>query len=499
MAKKLDLETLDLAPVQETAKLDLEPLDLEPVEEKPETTLLDKLNAGLQGFGQGATFGYLPQLQALADPALAKVYDWTTGSNVSEDLGDYTQRRDDAIKRMDEVRKKNPMAFGTGELTGGLTSAFLPGGAVKTASLPLKMLAAGGAGAAQSFIQNPGDVEGVVNPWQLGDRGENALTGGAISAVVPALPRVGKFLRNQGEELAFKALGPFAAEAKKALARDKVRDIGAAVLKEKIPGILPRSNKKMGELLENSVEKSGQAVNDFIAQADKTQAFPISKTEMGDILRKKLLKPSEAVGDVAGANARNKGFGKMIENFENGAGETVMDNAKRSTVKKPQKGIKAWWETSKVADDLSGWNKDTRISPLTPAEEYNRALSDTVKEGFDRVGDYRKVSQPYSNLKEALKITQKREGHDLARQLTSPWALTALGGVGGATQGDNWEQRAENALYGALLGKSIRGAEKLYKQGGSRLLNRAGRMLEGTQISNPWLVPSIVRTQQGDE
>lgn len=678
--KKIDFEPIAFEPEDSGSKIDFEPIAFEPEAAPKENTILDKMKAGVTGFGQGATFGYLPQLQAISEPALAKIYDWVTGSNVSEDLGDYTARRDSAIKAMDQIRKENPLAFGTGELTGGLTSVFLPGGALaKGASIPAKMLASGAAGAAQSFAQNPGDVEGVVNPWQLGDRVENAAVGGTISSVMPALPKVGKFLRNQGEELAFQSLGPFAAEAKKALAKDKVQDIGAAVLKEKIPGILPRSNKTMGELLENSVEKAGKRVNDFIENANTTQSFPAQKSEMADVLRRKLLKSDKAVGDVAGANQRNSAFMDMIDEFENSGSKNItgtktvksmqpkgeqwnsatqklerqaadplpdvpfsetlkVQNAKmvdveppadipfsetlqtktpipgsktntdivnpsnlktekvpemkyksgtqttkgsmpgdveidpytlkqkkkapakelkfdsgtqtinskisgntevdprtlkqvkkqlpkkelefeqvsrKETVNAPKveidpytlkqkkskgKSIKDWWETSKVADDLSGWNKDTRVNPLTQTEEYNRALAETIKENFDKVGNYRDVSVPYSNLKEALKITQKREGHDLARQLTSPWALTALGGVGGATQGDNWEQRAENALYGAMVGKSIRGAEKLYKQGGSRLLNRTGRMLEGSGMlsDNPWLVPSLVRTQQGD-
>jgi hypothetical protein len=146
--------------------------------------------AALEGFGETATMGYLPQIQAAVEPAQNKLMELITGKKV--DSGDYLQRRDENLRRQKSLSEENPMASMAGKLAGGVaSSAILPGGAaggIGKAALQ---------GAATGALYNPGDKEGEMGGLQLADRGTGAMVGGAVGGTMGALQKGVSALSNK--------------------------------------------------------------------------------------------------------------------------------------------------------------------------------------------------------------------------------------------------------------------------------------------------------------
>lgn len=162
--------------------------------DKTPSTVAD---TALQGFGNGAAFGYAPELQAIAEKPLANLYDAVTGSHVSDDTSDdYVERRDAWSKRQADLNQKNPGTALVSNLAGGIASGIATGpllgslGKVAPAATTLGKVgqaarAAGRIGAVYGAVQNPGNVEGVLSPLQLEDRIEGAGKGALFSAAIP--------------------------------------------------------------------------------------------------------------------------------------------------------------------------------------------------------------------------------------------------------------------------------------------------------------------------
>lgn len=209
------------------------------------TPLRSAANA-VEGFGSGASLGYLPQMSgaleeagkqvgSVKDKALDAVglgklasQDFNLrkeGFNVP-DLDGYTAGRDAMVRRLDAAQQENPWIYGTGAVAGGVASAAAPGlaaskllasgqllrlGTVGKLAQAIaqatgkagsggKLLQAMGAGKAYGALANPGDKPGVIDPLQMDQRGENAETGALLGAAGhaagPAIEAGGNTLYN---------------------------------------------------------------------------------------------------------------------------------------------------------------------------------------------------------------------------------------------------------------------------------------------------------------
>jgi hypothetical protein len=150
----------------------------------------------LESFGNGATLGYLPHLQALAEPVTNAIGKAVTGQDVTSD--DYVDARDKNIKRMAEQRSEHPLNAGLGTLAGGLAlSPLAPESAATTVAGKVGHGVAVGAGFGAAA--NPGDTEGEVSPLQLKGRAGNAaigaFTGGTISGGLAGAKALGEMMR----------------------------------------------------------------------------------------------------------------------------------------------------------------------------------------------------------------------------------------------------------------------------------------------------------------
>ncbi len=168
---------------------------------------LKPAEAFTEGFGQTATMGYAPQLQAatqqlMPDPS-ADVDEQlkAQGFNIQQPENTYVAARDRFIDRGNQLQKEQPLAMGTGQVVGAINNAILTGAglgkvAPGLASKAMSLKGALGKGAATTglmgAIYNPGDETGVVhNPIegdvQAGDRAKNAAMSAAVSLPLSAV------------------------------------------------------------------------------------------------------------------------------------------------------------------------------------------------------------------------------------------------------------------------------------------------------------------------
>jgi len=171
-----------------------------------ETDNYSAAESGLEGLGQGISFGYLPQLQAGAEVLANKVLPESMGGQ--QDLT-YQQAKDSWLKRNQAIATEDPGAYLGGNVAGAL---LLPGmGAAKGVTALGRIAKAAGTGAVLGGIANPGDIEGQSGDLQLAERFDNAKTGalmgGAAQGLGGALSKAKNALAKGRQELALKLAG----------------------------------------------------------------------------------------------------------------------------------------------------------------------------------------------------------------------------------------------------------------------------------------------------
>lgn len=261
MAKKFlsDKEMADLEAKQPKPIIsDEEMAALESAQGKDEGSFLTAVDRA----SDVMTGGYLPQIEAGLEQLIP-------GSKP------YTQRRDELIKTLKKSQESNPIASAVGTGAGVIGSMLaLPGmGAAKAATTLPKLagqaLKSVGIGAGMVAAQNPGDVEGVVDPLQLEERGINLVDtastpmGKAMLAAPALVPMLGYGAQKLAgripvaEKMAYMATGPTSGQVKGDLstspeAAEKIQELGQYVLdKGYVPGgvddIYFRSKEKLKE------------------------------------------------------------------------------------------------------------------------------------------------------------------------------------------------------------------------------------------------------------
>lgn len=442
-----------------------------PIEEQtPPNDLGANAEASLQGFGQGATLGYLPQLQAAAEPALAKVYEAATGENVSP-TEDYVTRRDQYIELQKKLAEQNPKSYVGGQLAGGLTTAFAaPGSQLgRGATLGAQTANALKTGIAIRGLQNPGDVQGEVSPAQLPQRIENAAnpfglaTDVAIPATGPAFGKLSSLLKNQAERSAFKALGPYAKESIRAFGNERVNSIGRTALDTGLVGGVPKSYEAMATQAASLKNKSGQELGDIVSQLAATpegQAVNLSRNEIAGQLKKELVSPNTDIAGIAERNAKMEGYSDLFSGHTNDA-IPLMD----AELKKRAVGQEINWQRPPGSDipDIEAFNRALYQKLKGGVEQGGEQLAQTT--GYD-VGKFRSKKNEFGNLAEAENILSRRAPKEFANRLLSPsdYGVGAAGAAIGAMSGGSPEEKAKHAAYGFALALANKGARKYGNQ-----------------------------------
>lgn len=165
----------------------------------------------LESFGNGASAGYLPQLQAAAAKPIYSALNYMTGQDVQPDS--YVDERDANIARQAKQAKDNPATAFAGNVAGTVasgvaTSPLMP---ARAATIAGRIAQAGKIGTVIGAASNPGDTQGEVNTnGQIPARLINARNGGALAMLLGGLiesPNIAKSGASVTKDLIAKKLG----------------------------------------------------------------------------------------------------------------------------------------------------------------------------------------------------------------------------------------------------------------------------------------------------
>lgn len=454
--------------------------------------------AALQGFGEGATLGYLPQLQAAGE----QVIDFFTpepesdrllkeqGFKLPEEPG-YIESRDAFIQRGQQLQDEAPVAFGVGQVAGGL-AATAPLGAAVT------MKGAAVTGAAYGALQNPGDIEGELSPLQLDKRIKNtaygALTGLLAQGGVKAIAKASQAIRSApgaiktlAEARAAKATGMIYKDIKKMHSPEQARAIGRVLLDKK----LIHAGEDVADVAKKTfIERQniGNQVGELFSDADKI-LLKSSKTATGTtakVLNKSRINLSDFAKSHArvlkrrlrgrvGATDAQSSLNKMLEEIGD-SGNNV--------------GLRKLHEIRQSIDKQINWGKATKDLPLVQQElkVIRKQLDNMAKARFravdrlaggKRVAQLNKINKEYSAMATANDIAQ-----DHAKRLLGNRFLgmsEQIGGGAGATIGT----MVGGPAGGVVGGMAGIGMARFARQYGSPIVaktaDRVAKMLEGPE------------------
>lgn len=469
---------------------------------KPKVDNSGSAQTTLEQFGNTATGGYLPHLQAMSEKVMFPVMNLFTGNDIKAD--NYVDARDKNISRQEEMAKQNPKSALLGQGAGIGASLLLPAGSAAKGATALGRIGnAAKVGAMYGAAMNPGDTEGELSPLQLVARGKNALIGGGLgaggAAIGEGISAGGKYISNKmasiAEEKAFKSLGPYQRDTLKAAKKaGQVKEIGRELLDEGLLNGAP-SWKTLGERTAKAANEKGAAletlVDDIATRADaldpasKAIALPgqsaaktsgIDRAAVSKALREELISKH---ADIPGAASRNAKIEKLISEFESGGERFIPVRDNEELKRAVGKMIK--WDRLPNAD-----------IPLE--EEVQRALYGKIKQGSEDAAEYlsrqlgdgtaeafKGAKKSYGNLKTASDIASKRAAKDSANRFLSPsdYGTGALGAILGASTGDSWESKLKNGA----LGFAAAGLNKFARTRGNSIaanaLNSASKSAAG--------------------
>ncbi len=202
----------------------------------------------LEHGANGLLMGYLPQVEA--------------GVQSLATSKPYLQARDENVKRLAAEQAANPKTAIASTIGGGLA------GAVATPELSLmkgagllKSIGQGAVyGAGYGALQNPGDVEGKIDPVQLGARVQNAKTGAITGGVT------GGVTKTVGSGI--EALANASKSARELAQTQAVRSSGAMLKDFRQLNGKGRTNELGQWMLDNGIVNFGDKVGDVAKKSD---------------------------------------------------------------------------------------------------------------------------------------------------------------------------------------------------------------------------------------
>lgn len=403
-----------------------------------------------QGFGNAAAFGYLPQIQAIAEPLadkIAGVFEDDTDAKLKEQgftikeapEESYVQRRDKFIRKGQKLAEENPYANAAGGVTGAITSGIATGGglsgllgsASKTATMGKRFADAAKTGATIGVARNPGDTEGEVDVLQLGNRAENAvkdaITGAVVQGGLKGVRKAGEGIKNAGRNLktysqnkSLKASGAMLKDFRKAFGKKKAGELGQTAIDEKLVS--------MGDDIADTAKKAETAVKD-------------SGKKIGAIYGKADDVTSLSSGDIRGLN------NEFIEESSRRLDGTIDGEDVAGKIEKVLSVLKdnknpTFGELRKLRasiDDKINFAKETKDLPAYQEElvHLRNKIQDMVKQKIGKANpelsrQLARENKRFSNLSDISKMSRDKMARE---ESNSAFGLRERisGGVGAAT------------------------------------------------------------------
>lgn len=391
------------------------------LQEKPSR----KIEAALEGFGEGATLGYLNNIQgALEKPAFA-IMNAITGQDVEAD--DYVKARDFYNKRQERLKEENPGSFGAGQVAGTIVSSMPVAKAAQGATVLGRAIQGAKAGSLYGAAQNTSEQEGDMGGLDLGERGMNLAFGAATGAgaslgvdgVTTGLRKasqllakpteaikksVGQKLKDTAEGQMFKATGA----RKKDFDQGEVKEVGR--------WLLDKGEIKIGDSVDDIAEKTAQ----YKAAAGKRldQVYSSAEDSLKNVMNQKGFDPlrdkqrilqaaKKQLGDTVGADDAITKLSNYLDSVAVEHGDKPYQQALNSFSKEKQKFIA---EAKQYRKDL----RDYRGQIGAAGEDINQGLLPAFADDLQRTNEkslrIETQGRPASNMEaEPLELWTQQE------------------------------------------------------------------------------------------
>lgn len=433
----------------------------------------DAVGAAIEGFGQGASMGYLPQLQAAVGSVLPSGSDdvdadlAAQGFTIDQAGDDYLSRRDESIARQEALSKSNPYIYNGSQLAGMIATApAVEMGVAKALPAAVRANRFGHAvatGATIGGVQNPGDETGEIAALQLKKRAENAALGGAVgggadilargaSKVANAVKNGGQYVREAGEANALRSAGAQKGQVNKLNKKGRMSETANFVMENDLgnPGLTGKELQGKVRSLKSEAASEIGSVMDEIGAAGEAGTF--NRKEIAEKMRTTLL---EDAADSIDADSLLPKFEKYIDDFERKSGPASA---------KDIQSLRQQFD-SKI-------NFEKRRAELPESEKifksWRRLFSNEVDQKATQIGGkagerLRAANKKYSLASEVEKLAENKvsqQGNN-AFGLTDRIAGASIGGAGAMT-GEDWIERLKNAGIGAVAGAAGSKALRTY-------------------------------------
>lgn len=478
----MDISKLSDEELQKIANKSSTPRGLEQMSDEELQQIANKNSFNVPAAATGAldsiSFGYLPQIIAGGK----KVGGLITGEPV-----DYTAERDSAADTLKAIREDSPNSYLTGQVGGGLVSAVpagLVGAGAKAATAGARIgqaaLSGARAGAAYGLLSNPGETKGKISPLQLKERieagGYGAAGGGLLGGAGGVIAEVPGALKSAAEGLAINVFKPGKKEAK-LLGRDGLKEAGRVAIRQKVISSDPH---KTLENVTQRREQVGQAIAEEIGRVSKYGPAKLSRSEIAE----NVLKNMSPEAGIPGAAEESRALKKLVDEFM--SGDEFMDLGKAQKIKS-------------ALQKKAGFNKNTALQELTPAEKVNRELYFEMNKAVDNAADVAMESagtgggakrmqtlrNQYKNLSRLETMAADRSASLTANRQTSLTDyMTALGG-GAMAFAHNPQAMAQNLVLALGAGATNKLLRTYGRGAGIKGLDALATALEKGQSLTP--------------
>lgn len=473
----------------------------------------DRAMTQLESFGNTVSMGYLPQIQAVfekinPDPS-GGLDEQLKAEGFTLPDQSYVNLRDENIKRQESQGQRNPYDQAAGMIGGIVTSAPMLGAAgrlvnagSKGASGFARLKDSARIGASLGGVSNPGDIEGVVNPFQSVERLKNTGVGAGLGVlgqsagegiakageVVKSLPKV---LESFSKNAAFKSTGAMLKDFRAAFGRNSTEEIGETLIKKNIVAAGDSFDdiaKKATAAKEETGKVIGatyKTVEDALAQASQSKYL-----SRADRLR---LKASEIDGAKIARSAKGK-ISKMSRNDTANSKLTAKAQESLDNIESRGKSV-TMSDLLEIKTNLDGdINYSKKMGELPAVQQQLKHIRDSVNKMIqDRVRVAGKIIKDDSLITN-LKQSNKEYGHLATAQRTAAdrvsresankfFGLTAHidgvgGGMMGVATGDNLEDKIKNGVIGFFAGKMANKSSRYALPVASRAAEKFGRAMQ---------------------
>ncbi len=366
--------------------------------------LADQYQTQLENFGNVVAAGHLPQLQAmferfLSPDATSEVDEKLKAEGFQLPERGYVQMRDENIKSQDASNERNPLSAAIGTGAGIVVQApLIAKTAASAVGKGVSMLGRAKGAAATGFglgaANNPGDVEGELNPLQGEERlmnaGKGAVFGLATQGAGEVIGKAGEVVKNAPKTLeraanssAFKATGAMLKDFRKAFGNNTPEEIGKTLIAKKIVQA-GDSLEQIAIKTSTAKQEAGQTIRKVYDQVNKFIGGAATGAQKFTRREQALLDSTKLNGTKIAGDARVA----VIKAFKNSPGNT---EAKAKVLS--------------ALDDVAAMGDDIELPDLIEAR---MGIDDQINYA-KKMGDLPIVQQQLKTLRDSIhKAIQQR-------------------------------------------------------------------------------------------